>query len=97
MLSRVHESFMVTPPWDEKRVLVFTQRALSRIMVGEGPAGFTLRSEAKESAFCTYRRGGGRGEEESAGGRAREAHVAHSKVRSRAQTNKPCWVWAVSA
>lgn len=85
---------MVTPPWDEKRVLVFTQCALSRIMVGEGPAGFTLRSEPKESAFCTYRRGGrrggGRGEEESAGGRAREAHVAHSKMRSRAQSNKPC-------
>lgn len=41
MLSQVHESFMVTP-WDEKRVLMFTQRALSRIMVGGGPAGFTL-------------------------------------------------------
>lgn len=61
---------MVSPSWDGKRVLVFTQCIASRIRMAGDPAGFTLQSEPKGSAFCTSRRWGWQGSEESAGSRA---------------------------
>lgn len=91
---QVHESFMVTPCCDLKRVQMFTQHALSRVMMGWGTCTFYF-SVGTHRRCLLHMQGGEAGRRVESGGSKAGRHV--SLVSKVGWTNKTCWVCAGSA